>query len=174
MGLRPARSSSRSVAATVLVAGWAAWTWTRYALNRLESDVQISQNHAFVGETLGLQLRLENRKILPLTALQVRINLPEILEPSNEPFSRLHESAPQEGVVVRSTSMRWYERLIWDFQIPLITRGHFQVARVDLKSGDLFGVYRRERTDDAEHTLWVYPEVIALERLGSAAVAAAG
>ena len=154
------------VAATVLVAGWAAWTWTRYALNRLESDVQISQNHAFVGETLGLQLRLENRKILPLTALQVRINLPEILEPSNEPFSRLHESAPQEGVVVRSTSMRWYERLIWDFQIPLITRGHFQVARVDLKSGDLFGVYRRERTDDAEHTLWVYPEVIALERLG--------
>ncbi len=154
------------VAATVLVAGWAAWTWTRYALNRLESDVQISQNHAFVGETLGLQLRLENRKIIPLTALQVRINLPEILEPSNEPFSRLHESAPQEGVVVRSTSMRWYERLIWDFQIPLITRGHFQLARVDLKSGDLFGVYRRERTDDAEHTLWVYPEVIALDRLG--------
>ena len=39
------------VAATVLVAGWAAWTWTRYALNRLESDVEISQNHAFVGET---------------------------------------------------------------------------------------------------------------------------
>ena len=154
------------VAATVLVAGWAAWTWTRYALNRLESGVAISQSHAFVGETLDLTLRLENRKIIPLTALQVRINLPEILEPSNEPFSKLHESAPQEGVVVRSTSMRWYERLIWHFQIPLITRGHFQLARIDLKSGDLFGVYRRERTDEAEHTLWVYPEVIALERLG--------
>ena len=154
------------VAATVLVAGWAAWTWTRYALHRLDTDVAVSQNHAFVGETLQLTLRLENRKLLPLTALQVRINLPEILEPSNEPFSKLHESAPQEGVVVRSTSLRWYERLIWDFQIPLITRGHFQLARVDLKSGDLFGVYRRERTDEAEHTLWVYPEVIALERLG--------
>ena len=154
------------VAATVLVAGWAAWAWTRYALHRLESAVEVSQSHAFVGETLDLMLRIENRKILPLTALQVRINLPEILEPSNEPFSKLHESAPQEGVVVRSTSLRWYERLIWDFQIPLITRGHFQLARVDLKSGDLFGVYRRERTDDAEHTLWVYPEVIALDRLG--------
>ena len=154
------------VAATVLVAGWAAWTWTRYALIRLESDVAISQTHAFVGETLELTLTLENRKIVPLTALQVRINLPEILEPSNEPFSQLHESAPQEGVVVRSTSMRWFERLIWNFQIPLITRGHFQLARVDLKSGDLFGVYRRERTDAAEHTLWVYPEVIPLERLG--------
>ena len=103
------------VAATVLVAGWAAWSWTRYALNRLESRIEVSQSHAFVGETLGLTLRLENRKILPLTALQVRINLPEILEPSNEPFSRLHESAPQEGVVVRSTSMRWYERLILGF-----------------------------------------------------------
>ncbi|MDE2968238.1 MAG: DUF58 domain-containing protein [Chloroflexota bacterium] len=154
------------VAATVLVAGWAAWTWTRYALNRLESEVEISQNHAFVGETLELTLRLENRKVLPLTALQVRINLPEILEPSNEPFSKLHESAPQEGVVVRSTSLRWYERLIWNFQIPLITRGHFRLARIDLKSGDLFGVYRRERSDDAEHTLWVYPEVISLDRLG--------
>ena len=154
------------VAATVLVAGWAAWTWTRYALNRLESNVEISQTHAFVGESLDLTLRLENRKIIPLTALQVRINLPEILEPSNEPFSKLHESAPQEGVVVRSTSMRWYERLIWNFQIPLITRGHFQLARIDLKSGDLFGVYRRERTDESEHTLWVYPEVVSLERLG--------
>jgi uncharacterized protein (DUF58 family) len=154
------------VAATVLVAGWAAWTWTRYALHRLNSDIEISQSHAFVGETLDLTLQLENRKIIPLTALQVRINLPEILEPSNQPFSKLHESAPLEGVVVRSTSMRWYERLTWNFQIPLITRGHFQLARVDLKSGDLFGVYRRERTDEAEHTLWVYPEVMSLDRLG--------
>ena len=154
------------VASTVLVAGWAAWVWTRYALERLLSRVEISQTHAFVGETLRLTLRLENRKIVPLTALQVRINLPEILEPSNQPFSRLHESAPQEGVVVRSTSMRWYERLTWSFDVPLITRGHFQLARIDLKSGDLFGIYRRERTDETEHTLWVYPEVIALERLG--------
>lgn len=153
------------VAATVLVAGWAAWTWTRYALHRLDTHVEISQTHAFVGETLNLTLRLENRKIVPLTALQVRLNLPEILEPSTQAFSKLHESGPQEGVVVRSTSMRWYERLIWRFDIPLITRGHFQLARIDLKSGDFFGVYRRERTDDAEHTLWVYPEVIALERL---------
>ena len=154
------------VAATVLVAGWAAWTWTRYALHRLTSEIEVSQTHAFVGETLRLTLRLENRKIVPLTALQVRINLPEILEPSTQEFSKLHESAPNEGVVVRSTSMRWYERLIWRFDIPLITRGHFQLARVDLKSGDFFGVYVRERTDAAEHTLWVYPEVLALDRLG--------
>ena len=154
------------VAATVLVAGWAAWLWTRYALERLISKVEISQTHAFVGETLRLNLRLENRKIVPLTALQVRINLPEILEPSNHQFSKLHESAPQEGVVVRSTSVRWYERLTWAFDIPLITRGHFRLARIGLRSGDLFGVYRRERTDEAEHTLWVYPEVIPLERLG--------
>ena len=154
------------VAATVLVAGWTAWLWTRFALERLISRVDISQTHAFVGETLRLTVRLENRKIVPLTALQVRINLPEILEPSNQAFSKLHESAPQEGVVVRSTSMRWYERLTWPFDIPLITRGHFQLARIDLKAGDLFGVYRRERTDDAAHTLWVYPEVIAIERLG--------
>ena len=154
------------VAATILVAGWAAWTWTRYALIRLQTKVGVSQTHAFVGETLELSLQLENLKVLPLTALQVRINLPEIMEPSNQPFSKLHESEPNEGVVVRSTSMRWYERVTWRFQIPLLTRGYFQIARVDLKSGDLFGVFRRERTDEAEHTLWVYPEVIALERLG--------
>lgn len=154
------------VAATVLVAGWAAWTWARYALHRLHSQVEISQTHAFVGENLNLTLKLENRKIIPLSGLQVRINLPEILEPSNQPFSKLHESEAQEGVVVRSTSLRWYERLIWNFEIPLITRGHFQLARIDLKSSDFFGVYRRERTDQADHTLWVYPEVLALDRLG--------
>ncbi len=154
------------VAATILVAGWAAWAWTRYALVRLYAQVGISQTHAFVGESIELTLQLENLKIIPLTALQIRINLPEILEPSNQAFSKLHESLPDEGVVVRTTSLRWYERLTWRFQIPLLTRGYFQLARIDLKSGDLFGVFRRDRTDSAEHTLWVYPEVLPLQRLG--------
>ena len=153
------------VAAAVLVGGIIAWAWTRWSLERLWLELEPSQTHAFVGETLELGLRLENRKLLPLTSLQVRINLPDILEPSNQPFSKLHEHGPGEGVVVRSTAMRWYERLRWRFRIPLRTRGYFQLAAVDLKASDIFGIYRRERTDDPQHTLWVYPEVVALERL---------
>ena len=153
------------IAATVLVAGWAAWAWTRYSLERLYTSAELSQTHAFVGETLELALRIENRKLLPLTALQVRINLPEILEPANAPFSKQHEAEPNEGVVVRTTALRWYERLTWRYRIPLRTRGYFHLPRIDLKSGDMLGVYRRERSDEAENTLWIYPEVIPLEQL---------
>ena len=154
------------IAATVLVTGWAAWAWTRYSLERLFTSAELSQTHAFVGETLEIALRIENRKLLPLTGLQVRVNLPEVLEPANAAFSRQHEAEPAEGVVVRTTALRWYERLTWRYRIPLRTRGYYHLPRVDLKSGDMLGVYRRERTDEAEHTLWIYPEVIPLEQLG--------
>ncbi len=153
------------IAATVLVSGWAAWAWTRYSLERLYTSAKLSQTHAFVGEMLEIALRIENRKLLPLTALQVRINLPEVLEPANAAFSRQHEAEPTEGVIVRTTALRWYERLTWRYQIPLRTRGYYHLPRIGLKSGDMLGVYRRERTDEAENTLWIYPEVIPLEQL---------
>ena len=69
------------------------------------------------------------------------------------------------GEIIRSTSMRWYERLTWRYQIPLRSRGYYHLAACELRAGDLFGVYRRQREEEASQWLWVYPEVLPLDRL---------
>ena len=154
------------VAGTVLTAGVIAWAWARWSLERLEFGYTLSQTHAFVGETVELALRFENRKLLPLPSLRVRLLVPELLEPSNTPFTRVASVGGADvGEIIRSTSMRWYERLTWRYQIPLRTRGYYHLVDSELTASDVFGVYRRQREEIAEQRLWVYPEVLPLERL---------
>ena len=74
------------VAGTVLTAGAIAWGWARWSLERFEFSQSLSHTHAFVGETLELVLRFENRKLLPLPALRVRIWLSDLLEPVQRAF----------------------------------------------------------------------------------------
>ena len=153
------------VAGTVLTAGAIAWAWARWSLERLEFSQELSHTHAFVGETLVLSLRFENRKLLPLPALRVRMALPDILEPSNLKFTRTASMMGENiGEIVRTTSMRWYERLTWRYQVPLRSRGYYHLVDAELTASDLFGVFRRQREEPASQRLWVYPEVLPLDQ----------
>ena len=153
------------VAGTVLIAGAFAWAWARWSLERLSFSHSLSQTHAFVGETVELALRFENRKLLPLPSVRLRLMLPELLEPANARFTRVASIGGAEvGEIVRTTSLRWYERLIWRYQIPLRTRGYYHLAESELTAGDVFGVFRRQREHPADLRLWVYPEVLPLEK----------
>lgn len=154
------------VAGTVLTAGIFAWAWARWSLERLLFSYSLSQTHAFVGETLELTLRFENRKLLPLPSLRVRLMLPSLLEPANAPFTRVASIGGEDvGEILRTTSLRWYERLTWRYRIPLRTRGYHQLVDSDLTASDVFGVFRRQREEHAAQPLWIYPEVLPLERL---------
>lgn len=154
------------IAGVVFTAGAIAWAWARWSLERLEYSQSLSQTHAFVGETLELTLRFENRKLLPLPSLQVRVSLPAELEPSNTRFTREASLMGDDiGLIIRATSLRWYERLTWRYQIPLRSRGYYHLVDSHLRTGDLFGVYHREREEEPTETLWVYPEVVPLDRL---------
>lgn len=151
-------------AAVVVVAGLAARAWTRFALERFAAALSVSQTHAFVGETIELSLRMENRKLLPLPGLRVRMNLPDVMEPENERFDLRAEAIAGHGVVSRSTAVRWYERITWRWRVPLRARGYYRIARIDLRATDIFGVFAREREHPAEQAIWVYPEIVPLDR----------
>ena len=151
------------VGAAIFVTGWLARLWGWFALHRVEVDLSVSSSHAFVGETLRFQMRLRNRKMLPLAWLQVRTAMHEIfepvdhqLEPSGQPLMRWLD---------RLTNLRWYEQLTWDYDIPLRARGYYRFGATRLRSGDLFGFFRRERQDVDEVAVWVYPEVTPLDQL---------
>ncbi|MEE9277401.1 MAG: DUF58 domain-containing protein, partial [Dehalococcoidia bacterium] len=152
------------VGAAVFVAGWLARLWGRASLQRLQITQSLSNSHAFVGETVDYEFRIDNRKLLPLPWLELRTEMPEVLQPSNREL--LLSGQPKLRWLERTTRARWYERITWTYPIPLTTRGFYKLGATRLRSGDLFGFFPRERQDRDELTLWVYPEVVPLQRLG--------
>ena len=152
------------VGSGVFVAGWLARLWGRLALSRVEVTQELSQDHAFVGETIRYRMRISNRKLLPLPWLTLRTEMPEALEPLGRRLEAM--GTPKMARLDRITGLRWYERLTWEYTIPLTRRGYYAFGRTRLRAGDLFGFFVRERVVPVPLSLWVYPQVIELETLG--------
>lgn len=152
------------IGATIFVSGWLAQLWSRLALERLDLVHRLSQTHAFIGESVDYEIRVVNRKLLPLPWLEVHTEIAEALEPTPR---RLKPSGmPKIAWLSRTTNLRWYERVTWRYRIPLTVRGLFQLGPTRLRAGDLFGLFHRERTVPDTLSLWVYPEVFPLDELG--------
>lgn len=151
------------VGAAIFVAGWLARLWGRWSLRLVETSQELSQTHAFVGEAIEWRVRIENRKLLPLPWLELRLSLPPVLAPNNRRLSYTNSS--DEALIDRRTSMRWYERIVWTYKIPLVARGFYQFGETRVRSGDLFGFFTRQREDGRVQKLWVYPETVPLDVL---------
>jgi len=60
-----------AVAVFLLTAAAAGWLWSRYSLHHLEYERSFSETRAFSGETIDITLQITNRKLLPISWLQV-------------------------------------------------------------------------------------------------------
>ena len=152
------------VGAAIFTAGWLARGWARYVLDRLTVAQALSVTHGFVGETALYEVEIANRKILPVPWLDLRTALPEDFDPADRTLEP--SGTPGIAFLHRRTSVRWYERVRWTYRLPLRRRGFYRLGATQLRAGDLFGVFIRERQDPIDLRLWVYPPLFPLERLG--------
>jgi uncharacterized protein (DUF58 family) len=152
------------VAALAAVALTLARLWDRYCLARVEYERVLSEDHAFLGETVDLTVRVVNRKILPLPWLETvdvfPLDLPlEHVELELSPI-------PNTGTLRHLLSLRWYERVSWRYQLHCVQRGLYRFGPVVLRSGDIFGLRTRERRIEERQPLVVYPRVVPIANLG--------
>jgi uncharacterized protein (DUF58 family) len=63
-------------------------------------------------------------------------------------------------------SLRWFERIKRPYRIRCTRRGFYPFGPARLSSGDLFGLFSQQRTQDCLDWLIVYPQVLPLEALG--------
>src|SRR5512140_1425937 len=79
------QSNAMIVLATLLVTVIPiAWAWNRVALWRVSYDRTLSEHRVFVGETIDLSTRVNNRKLLPLAWVKIDDRFPSILTPENK------------------------------------------------------------------------------------------
>ena len=152
------------VALLFFLASGVARLWAHYSLERVEYNRGLSDSRAFFGDTIVLDTRIANSKILPLPWIHVQDEVPEELT-----FLR-HKTTPAHrlGRAILSSflSLGWYHRLTRRYSVQCLKRGYFAFGPATIRSGDFFGFFHKETTEEKLDYLLVYPRIVPLEDLG--------
>ena len=138
--------------------------WTRYALDRMEYRRSFSVNRAFFGETISLEVGIANLKILPVPWLHIRDEVPEELTFLKGVTTPAHK--PSRLTLPNFLSLGWYHRITRRYPIQCLRRGYFSFGPATIRSGDLFGFFNKQFTEEKVDRLLVYPRIVPLESLG--------
>lgn len=138
--------------------------WAHYALQRVQYSRSLSASRVFFGETITLELHIANRKLLPLPWVRVEDEVPEELTFLRGRLSPSYK--PTRQVLSNLLSLGWYHLLTRRYPVKCLKRGFFTFGPATIKSGDLFGFFQRETTEERLDYLLVYPPVVPLEELG--------
>ncbi len=134
------------------VAGAVAELTARVAHEGLRVRVRLSEHRVVAGEDLEAIVDVENRKPLPLTWCDLRIPLPEGVEPADALPGR------SKSYLAAAFAPRGNERLRLRFPLRAATRGAYAIGAARLRTGDWLGFYSDERDAGEPAVLVVYPQ----------------
>jgi uncharacterized protein (DUF58 family) len=149
--------------ALLLAAGLSA-LWKRYCLTGLEYRRHFSRRTVEFGETIDLEIEIVNRKLLPLSWLEVDDELPAAIAPPQA--HPVGSYKPSRATLDMLLAFRPYERIRRRYHLPGRARGEHTFGTVRLRTGDLFGLVSEELTLSLEESVVVYPRVVPLTALG--------
>ena len=152
------------VALLFFLASGTARLWAHYALERVEYDRSLSASRAFLGDTIVLDTRIANSKILPLPWLHIQDEVPQELTFLKHKTTPAHRAG--RAILSSFLSLGWYHRLTRRYSVQCLKRGYFTFGPATIRSGDLFGFFNNETTEEKLDYLLVYPRIVPLEDLG--------
>jgi uncharacterized protein (DUF58 family) len=111
--------------------------WTRFGLRGLTYERRLAATRAAVGDEIGLELIVRNRKVLPLPWLQVE----DFLTSGGSVADRHLQPSELPGFVILRTTwtLSWFQRVTRRLQITADRRGVYDFRGVRLRVADLFG-----------------------------------
>lgn len=111
--------------------------WTRFGLRGLTYERRLETPRAGVGEEIGLDLIVRNRKLLPVPWLAVE----DMVSRGASLVGRPLEASVYPGVeVLRTTwTLGWFQRVTRHLRIAADHRGVYEFRNVNLLVADLFG-----------------------------------
>jgi uncharacterized protein (DUF58 family) len=141
-----------------------AWAWAHWCLTNLHIERNFSQPRAFWGEEVNMDQVFVNNKPLPVPWLAVSDEYPGSLTLISHSASLASKARVMEFTT--SLSLGWYERLTRHYLIRCTARGEHEFGPIEVRSGDIFGLFRRTSVVETPGTLLVYPRYVPVERLG--------
>jgi uncharacterized protein (DUF58 family) len=146
-----------------ILTGGVSRLWNKYCLHRVEYRRRLSRNQVFFGEEIVFEVEITNRKPLPLPWLQVDDELPEMVTLLKGKATSTHDD---RVILSNMFPINMYHRVTRRFPMRCRQRGVFIFGPTYIRSGDLFGFFRRNMNIDKLDYLLVYPRMVPLEKLG--------
>lgn len=141
-----------------------ALVWRRYAFWMVRYERTVEPARVFPGETVTLNLIVENARFLPLPWVQVVEELPKALHLPQIPLSL--SPKPERRELRTLLSVGPNQRLLRKYAGHATRRGAFRIGPARLMSGDPFGLARSKQTVEKPTTFLVYPPVLPLTSFG--------
>jgi uncharacterized protein (DUF58 family) len=146
-----------------LLTGGVARLWNRFCLHRIEYQRRLSHNQVFFGEEVVYEIEVTNRKALPLSWIRIEDELPEKVTLLK---GKAEVSVEDRVILTNIFPINMYHRVKRRFPMHCAQRGAFLFGPTYIRSGDLFGFFRRQTKIDKLDYLLVYPRLVPLEKLG--------
>ncbi|MEA3377041.1 MAG: DUF58 domain-containing protein [Chloroflexota bacterium] len=153
-----------ALAAGILTVIPVAWLWREVSLQRVEYERSLDKRRAFPGERVEMTVRITNRKLVPLSWLEVSDEIPMTLPLVDGALMPTH--IPDIGSLENALSLRWYERVTRAYELTCKARGVHNLGRVRLRSGDPFTLFEECEERDSHDRLVVFPQIWPMENLG--------
>ena len=125
--------------------------WSRMSLSGIKCYSMVDKGKVFPGEVLTLHVRLENAKFLPVW-LQIKMSIDSSLNPS-----------PDNATITNESGLLWYQRAHFNHTLVAQQRGIHHVGPSHIKVADLFGFFPRERGEQEDLHVIVYPRLVPLK-----------
>ncbi len=153
------------IALLFLLTGGVSRLWNRYCLRRIEYKRRLSRKQVFFGEEITFEIEVANRKPLPLAWLRVEDEIPERVDLLK---GKAVQTMDERLTLINIFPIGMYRRVKRRFPMRCSQRGIFAFGPTRIRSGDLFGFFRKEMVVEAIDYLLVYPRLVPLAKLGIA------
>jgi uncharacterized protein (DUF58 family) len=151
------------VALLFILTGGVSRLWNKYCLRRVEYKRRLSHSQVFFGEEIVFEIEVANRKPLPLAWLRIEDELPQRVTLLK---GKATSNVEDRVTLINIFPIGMYRRVKRRFPIKCDQRGLFYFGPTRIRSGDLFGFFRKEKTIEQLDYLFVYPRLVPLEKLG--------
>lgn len=151
------------VGALSIIVSLVARYWDRVAFRQVGHSRVLSQNRAFIGDSLEYTVTLSNEKPLPLIWVDIQDTFPHGLDlPGAVLRGSSAELAKRHCI---TTSLLPYQKVSWKYRLRCVTRGYHRIGPVQLRSGDIFGFNSAETQFPEVNHVLVYPRIVDLGQL---------
>ncbi|MFH1775345.1 MAG: DUF58 domain-containing protein [Chloroflexota bacterium] len=145
----------------LLVMGLVGRLWSWRSLQAVSYNLTLSHNQVFPGEEIDLTFEVANGKWLFLTWLDIETELPCRLV-----TGRVKTPSPYARERRRwTTAISGQQHIRWKHSLKCRARGEYRLGPVRLRSGDIFGLFPREKLLARFEPLLVYPKIVPLDKL---------
>ena len=156
------------LAVLTVMTAWLSTLWSRYGLARVTYGRHLANDRAVWGDRVGLDVSIENRKVLPLAWIRAEDFVSQDLEIVDNVLS----SSGRHGFSVLQNvwSLGPFERIVRHHRIDATHRGRLQFDSVRLTVADLFGDDAASVETDLLDTLLVRPRTVPVRTTRGAVV----